>query len=96
MPTPRLGRLTPCPLDRRPQAVATPQPKDFSSHPTKWATRTPQGVHPSSNPAQGGLSGLVRWDRTPPGWQTQEALLTETPSLLNERLYRLLLQLGSC
>ena len=29
---------------RRPQEVATPQFENFSSHPTKWATRTPQGV----------------------------------------------------
>ena len=65
MPTPGLGRPQPCPVDRRPQAVDTPQPEDFSSH------NTPQGVHPSSNPVRG-LSGLVRWARTPPGWQTRE------------------------
>ena len=51
---------------RRPQEVATPQPEDFSSHPRKWATRTPQGVHPWSNRLLRGLSGLVRWGPHPP------------------------------
>ena len=64
---PQTGSPAPRPVDRWPQAIVTPRPKDLRSHDTL------QGVHPSSTPALRGLSGLVRWVRPPQAGKTQEA-----------------------